>query len=131
LLGAHREQRSDDHRYIKKAVNVQRVDQVLDVITPLPDVERLQDEGEKRDATKHHHRDVAPHRLHEKLGPLAAFPDFFFDLALQPGFERGFVAIVRADGEMEFILFLWLRRNADGWGGRRRMRSRRWMCSSR
>src|SRR3954465_11823859 len=96
---------------------MERVDEVLHVKTTLPDVENLQDEGEKRNAAKHHRRDVAPQRFEEKFRPGSVLPDLFFDLLFEPKCERRLLLPGHPGGEMKRCLW----RCRDGGGRNRRL----------
>ena len=73
---AHPDERDHDRGHVGKSVDVERVDEVLDVEAALKDVEDLEDEGEERDAEKHHRGDVAAQGIEEELRLGAVLADF-------------------------------------------------------
>src|SRR5205814_6074592 len=87
-IQSNRDQDDQDYREIKKGVDVQRVNQVLDVKAFLPEIKNFQNESEERNAEEHHGRQVAPESFHEKLRLGAVLADLVFDPFLHPYFER-------------------------------------------
>ncbi len=110
-VGGHGGEGSYHYGYIQKGVDVERVDQMLDVETPFADVENFQDERKQRNAAKHHHWDVVPQGVQEKLQLAAVLANLVFYLLFYPRLEGRFRAVVRAHPEMDSVAFLWFRRS--------------------
>src|SRR5438046_964851 len=92
---------------------------MLDVESPLSEIENLQDQRKKRDAAKHHRRNVASQGIQKQFSLTSVLPDFFDNLPLEPFFERRLRVTFLADREMRFVLRMWAGANC---GGRRLIR---------
>ena len=69
---------------IREAVDVQRINKMVDVKNALADVENFKDEGEERNAGEHHVWEIAHERDEKELNVGAVFAEFFFRSFLEP-----------------------------------------------
>src|ERR1700726_903414 len=91
MVESNSRQDGDHDSNISKGVNVKRVNEMVDVENPSPDVKKLEDEGEQRNAEQHHVGKVAHQGDQEELNIGSMFAEFLPGPLFQLLFPRAFL----------------------------------------
>ena len=73
---------------VEEAVDMQRINQMIDIKDMAPDVEHFQNTSEERDAAQHHVGQVAEQGADKKPHFRSVFAHLFFRPTFDPAFKR-------------------------------------------